>query len=471
MTSLLPISHFNVQRGNTLEVLKNSDLIGAILSFLQRNEMVLFRQSVRTPHTCLVAALRAQAQPVAKIEDLQRIEKVAKSSLKPLDQTINLSFYYSFVHFPEKDLLRYLDSCHNLTTLDLSQWEDFNERLLPRIAELSSLRYLVLPNQLTNQGIRLLAKHFPRLQTLSIQPKGNEFSSKISEAGFEPLCELTELERLGVNGVNITNDILKKISDACTKLTSLRLKQTSVNDEGMLNLPEGLRELSLKHTDTSDWGLYNIQMRCSQLRTLNLHSQFKITEMGISSFSTDLERLSLYNVQIGKDPLIYIAESCPRLKILHVSGRQLTQEGLLNIGSLSELEELQIGDLPETLDPRIDQDLSIFPEPGTQSIFPKLIRLDFSQVSLSDQGVSKLTNASNLQFLRLGSNYRGLKSLESLAVLHQLKYLEVFALPSKLQRMAKKLIELRDKGQPELEIARINGVSRRRNIFWNAWSS
>ncbi|HSS00745.1 MAG TPA: hypothetical protein VLM79_26980 [Kofleriaceae bacterium] len=130
------------------------------------------------------------------------------------------------------------------------------------------------------------------------------------------------------------------------QLVELFLSRTSIDDRAMAFLDGAprLTALGLGHTGLGDGGIERIA-RLSALRTLvlsNVHvSPSALAKLGAL---TALERLYLDQVHVDDAVLAALAPARDTLRVLHLAGSDVSEDGLDALHAFGELEELTIGD-------------------------------------------------------------------------------------------------------------------------------
>jgi len=130
------------------------------------------------------------------------------------------------------------------------------------------------------------------------------------------------------------------------KLVELYASRTAITDRGLAIL-EGaphLVALGLGHTQIGDAGLERIA-QLGELRTLVLSSVGAQPEaFGKLAALRELERLYLDQTHVGDIALALLAPAHATLRVLHLAGSDVSDDGLAALQAFSELTELTVGD-------------------------------------------------------------------------------------------------------------------------------
>jgi Leucine-rich repeat (LRR) protein len=215
------------------------------------------------------------------------------------------------------------------------------------------------------KGLATLVK----LRKLDLSQNGG-----LTGAGFRDLKALQDLEELDVNFCPISDDGMKSIA-GLRKLKKLSISGAKITDAGMREIAklDNLQELSASGM------LLNGPDR-------NEPRDAAIKELGRLS---QLRKLDLSNTQTADESAGAFA-GLPQLKVLHVFGTRITDNGLTELARLKKLEELKIG------------------------------------YSISDVGVSALAGNTSLQVLSVWNSSRVTdKSVPSLSTLKSLRELDI----------------------------------------------
>jgi len=308
---------------------------------------------------------------------------------------------------------------------------------LAHLAKLTSLSYLNLQNtHVSDAGLAHL-KNTISLKSLNV---GN---TNITDKGLAYLSNLTLLESLILFKTNITDKGLAYLK-AMPLLKELNLEYTQVTDNGLWHLKDvkSLESLKLPNHTLSDRGMtYLAQLPklkhliirttkqiCTDeglrhLSSLNLLEELDIggpgvTDEGLSHIAklTNLKVLSLQNCPITNDGLAKLTTLKSLQKLTLHNGRgdrnmevtgaglayfrqlpliylwlwqiKLDESRLTQIGGLTQLEELQIRQMP-----LCDEDLA------NLRTLSSLKRLVFDSETVSDGGIAHLAGLTSMEDL------------------------------------------------------------------------
>lgn len=210
----------------------------------------------------------------------------------------------------------------------------------------------------TDVGIRALGRQ-PFLKQLTIH------SSKVTGAGLASLAKLPRLESLSVVNFKFDARGIGGLRD-CKTLKCLTLLRTEIGDEELAEVGRitSLRMLELYGNRITDKGIASLE---------DLHDLVEL-DVGDSSFS---------GVGLGR------LKNAGELKLLHL-GREITDDGLREIGKLKSLK-----------------------------------RLAFQSDKVTDAGVKEVRNLTGLQHLTMSTAKLTDTGLEQLAPLTGLRYLDI----------------------------------------------
>jgi Leucine-rich repeat (LRR) protein len=132
--------------------------------------------------------------------------------------------------------LKHLKGLAKLEGLSLSE-TGVDDAGLENVKELSQVKYLDLPERITDAGLVHL-KGMKQLTSLSVP------SPKVSDAGVEQLKGLTNLENLTLPGSKLTDKGLAELK-GLTKLKYLEVSRTQVTPQGIEALKKELPMLQV----------------------------------------------------------------------------------------------------------------------------------------------------------------------------------------------------------------------------------
>ena len=122
-----------------------------------------------------------------------------------------------------------------------------------------------------------------------------------------------------VKGGQVTDDVLKRLTDQLANVELLDIERAGVTDAGLAHLDRlsELKCLDLDHTRLSDAGLANLK-GLTQLRRLNLCNT-NITDAGLVHLEglTNLKRLSLEGCKVSDEGVRKLQEALPNMDIEH----------------------------------------------------------------------------------------------------------------------------------------------------------
>lgn len=153
---------------------------------------------------------------------------------------------------------------------------------------------------------------------------------------------------------NITDVSIDRITESCTKLTSLRMEScTRVLREAFVLIGQRchfLEELDLTDNEIDDKGLESIS-RCTKLSSLKLGICLNITEKGLSHIGTccsKLKELDLYRcVGVADSGISAIAYACTGLEMINIAYcKSITDISLIQLSKCTRLNTFECRGCP-----------------------------------------------------------------------------------------------------------------------------
>lgn len=253
------------------------------------------------------------------------------------------------------------DENGNVVSFNLMGVESFTNEDIDALKNLKSVREVYMTGPSINVGTYEILAQLPRLKVLEASISGTNTEC------LEKLVGLKELTYLQLKRTSVTDDSMAVLAKY-PKLEQIRVGQTKIGDEG------------LKH-------LQNLKT----LTALDL---------------TDCNRVS--------DQGLTYLEDLPRLKMLKVWGKSVTNKGLESIGKMKALEVLGMNDT------RID-DEGMFAIGG----LTKLKEVYFVRTAVADFGIMQLTGATNMKKMVLRDTNITDEALRFIGKMKQLEILDL----------------------------------------------
>lgn len=292
------------------------------------------------------------------------------------------------------------------------------DEAMPHIARLTGLRELdIYFTDITDKGL----EHLARLQNL----EKLTLPQDITDVGFAVVARLPRLEVLSGLGYGVTRksaDLLARI----TTLEELSLRRHQMADDDLVclaRLPR-LRALSLWGYDLTDAGLVHLQ-NIPSLKSLDV-SGMDITDAGAAQLAkvTQIEELNVHNTLLTNRGMAHLAD-LPALKKLTLDGMgenriQITDEGMVSIGSMASLEYLHLPSRQNTI-----TDAGI-------AHLADLKRLNYlwaggsSNSPLTDVAIEHIAHLASLKTLKIGGKHITDDGLARLTRLTALQNLSLF---------------------------------------------
>jgi Leucine-rich repeat (LRR) protein len=258
-------------------------------------------------------------QFLAGYRDLQVLTITGK---KPATVTLNGSGFGS------------LKGAQNLEILVI-QGHPLSDECVEHLAKIKSLNHLVLTDtKITDKGLQSLDGH-PKLDEVSIT------QSPVRGGCLSTLAGLPALTGLTLNGVAVPDTQFDRLKGS--KLTELRLPNTSVTDRALVAIAEipGLAQLDLTGARVTDAGLAHLG-RLEHLANLSL-ARTEVTGTGLVHFKARpaLRSLDLTDTQVT-DAALGELSACPNLKTLRLGHTGITDAGLARLADLKALSEITL---------------------------------------------------------------------------------------------------------------------------------
>jgi hypothetical protein len=164
----------------------------------------------------------------------------------------------------------------------------------------------------------------------------------ISDAGWQHLKELTQLERLVLSDTKVSDADLQHL-EGLTQLKELYLQGTQVGDAGLRHITglTQLERLDLDGTKVADAGLQYVR-RLTELEMLALRHT-KVSGAGLEHLKglSQLKELYLTDTQVGDAGLQHL-KGLTQLRDLELDGTKVSDAGLEHVKGLTQLEELDL---------------------------------------------------------------------------------------------------------------------------------
>ena len=254
-----------------------------------------------------------------------------------------------------------------------------------------------------------------------------------SDAEFQDLASLTELEKLNFLGTPLSSSGLKYLSNS-RSLKELDIRGWSVQDEDCRSIGNcgSIKKLVLSAADITDDGLSALG-ELESLEFLRFTEAPRITGAGFEKFAgRELKTLELFGTNINDDALDAIA-NFRKLKTLKLSDAPITDAGMKRIQSMTGLISLDLSGTQVTDEGLLllsnlvgltvlDLHSTAIGDAGIQVVsrMPKLVYLHLDQTKVTAQPLVLLKDCPNLNVMTLSNLPIGDDDLKHLKTLDKL---------------------------------------------------
>ncbi len=244
---------------------------------------------------------------------------------------------------PVFDSLKLVDlAIAGMNPHDKRKTDPYDSAFFGHLGQVTSLESMnIIGTKLADDGIAPIAQ-LTNLKALRFTNNG-----KLSDAGLEKLAGLKNIEQFSFVGTGMQGHAFAKF-EGWTKLTRCSFRGSSIDDEGLHYLCErlpNLESISLAHAKFTDAGAVDLA-RLTKLKGLEIGSR-----NATPACLKNLVKLPLAYLQLGDglDSSEGIANiqgisSLRRLTLTHCE--KLTDDDLKLVARLTQLEQLEIGQLP-----------------------------------------------------------------------------------------------------------------------------
>jgi Leucine-rich repeat (LRR) protein len=310
----------------------------------------------------------------------------------------------STAHHPTDAELGWLATAPNLIEIGVSGAK-VHDALALALVKLPGLRELrMAETAITSATIHAIAARTD-LEEVDLA------DTPVDDASAAALLASPDLRIARLDGTPISDAALA--GTAGPRLVELFLSRTSVGDRAMAFLDGApqLTALGLGHSNIGDGALDRLA-RLSGLRTLVL-SNVHVSSAALARLAAlrVLERLYLDQVHVNDEVLAALAPVRETLRVLHLAGSDVSEDGLAALRAFSELEELTIGDT------RMHAGIADL------SAWPRLRTLSLVGLELTDRVLPSLAARPSLAILDLSATE--IRDPSALAALPHLRTLGV----------------------------------------------
>jgi beta-lactamase regulating signal transducer with metallopeptidase domain/Leucine-rich repeat (LRR) protein len=334
-----------------------------------------------------------------------------------------------------------LDDRNNIVSLYAGGKTD--DAFLEKLKTLPKLRELDIEGTkfITPQGLTHLGQ-LPALERLTLY-QVNEGESGLGDAALRNVSQIRTLRHLSIAESGVTDEGMRALA-GMTQLTGLSLGGNSVTDAGLKYLAglTNLQDLGLSqikrvnsHMDITDDGLTNLS-NLTRLQSLWIEGLERVTDVGLKHLSrlTELRNFVFAGTAVTTENI-----SFPHLQSLDLTGSQVTDATLDNLGRFHDLQKLslkytsvtdagmaRIADLKELRQVVLDSGLITDAGIARLRTLPNLESAGLSGTVVSDASLHSLAGIKSLSQLTLtvrgepGINPDGLLTMDGLLQLKNL---------------------------------------------------
>jgi hypothetical protein len=373
---------------------------GAALASLDRLEIADLG-STRVGRKTIAALRRLPLRELFLDHTRVRGEVATLAALAPQLVRFDVS---STAHHPTDAELGWLATAPNLIEIGVSGAK-VHDALALALVKLPGLRELrMAETAITGATIRAIAARTD-IEEVDLA------DTPVDDASAAALLAGPDMRIVRLDGAPISDAALA--GKAGPRLVELFLSRTSVGDRGMTFLDGApqLTALGLGHSNIGD-GALDRMARLSGLRTLVL-SNVHVQPAALARLAAlhVLERLYLDQVHVNDEVLAALAPVRNTLRVLHLAGSDVSEDGLAALRAFGELEELTIGDT------RMHAGIADL------SAWPRLRTLSLVGLELTDRVLPSLAAQPSLAILDLSAT--DIRDPSPLAALPHLRTLGV----------------------------------------------
>ncbi|XP_056655486.1 dynein regulatory complex subunit 6 isoform X2 [Monodelphis domestica] len=351
-------------------------------------------------------------------------EYIGKILQKWQSYVLRLNFHgFSSLHWSS---FKFINQCKNLQELNVSECKGLNDDLMKYVSEgcPALVNLNVAHTDISNRTLRLLSRHFPNLQKLSLAycrkftEKGLPYlnsgkgchkltdldlsgCTQISVQGFRDIASsCTGIKHLVINDMpTLTDSCIKVLVDKCKQLTSVifigspHLSDTTFKYLTDCSLSKVRIEGNNRITDLT----FKLMEKCSEyLSHICMTDCQRITDTCLQSIANlgKLRVLNLTNcIRIGDNGIRNLFDG--------ISGLKLRELNLNSCGQLSDLALATMGERCRSLTYLNLRNCPQLSDCGIEFItqIPSLISIDISATAITDEALTSLSKHKKLKEL------------------------------------------------------------------------
>lgn len=247
-------------------------------------------------------------------------------------------------------------------------------------------------SKVTDHGVEQIYK-LPSLRRLQLE------GTAVGDKGCESIGKVSSLEELTLSGGNISDVGMARLANL-TQLKRLVINGTQIGLAGweIIGQMPALEEIWIHESGLNDEGM-EAMCNASTLRKLHMRNT-AITDRGLHAFRKleVLEELNISYCRVTCEGLLGVVKGngLKNLVKMSVQRTPLNDKGVAAIAGMTQLEELNIAELQGMSDAHFAKLVG-----GKKNL--KYLNVH-TNPGLSNQGISMLKNATELEFIDLSKN-------------------------------------------------------------------
>lgn len=224
--------------------------------------------------------------------------------------------------------------------------DPFDEAFYQHLGSIPDVQMLTIINTTAQNAWLASVAQLKGMTNLSIVNQ-----SKLNDVGLAHLAGLKNLERFAYVGTSMTGKPFKDFT-GWTRLRSTSFRGSQLDDEGLQSFCENFptcETLSLAHAKFTDAAAVHLA-KLKQLKGLEVGSQKATSASLLPLVGLPLEYFQLGEGVDSPDSLAIIKEFKSLKRLTLTNCKTLTEADLQTVASMKQLEHLELGNLPMTVE-------------------------------------------------------------------------------------------------------------------------